>query len=395
MIACRDLERICAALTQAFGNICVSFGGKSIILAGDFAQLPPPGRGSSLYSPNVGTVESSASKSGQQSAIGKSLWHTFTTVVILRQNMRQTGVSDEDVAFRVALANMRYAQCTTGDIQLLQRRVYSPYRAPQVGNIERFAFVSVITARNACRDAINIDKAVRFAADASKELHYFYSVDGWGKRRESASIRQAQRDYADTVDPIRTSNYIGARLQSALWSLRPNMTDHHAGVLALCEGMPVLLKSNEATELCATNGAPGFVHGWNSHADSQGREHLDILFIQLNKPPRDVQIPGLPVNVIPVARSLRTIKCTLREGDTVVTIQRSQVPCLQNFALTDFACQGLTRVENVIHPVECRNHQSLYTVFSRSASFLNTLVLEGFSAAKLQGGTSRALMQEF
>ncbi|KAH9858948.1 hypothetical protein C2E23DRAFT_696421, partial [Lenzites betulinus] len=395
MISCGDLERICGALTQAFSNISVSFGGKSIILAGDFAQLPPPGRGSSLYSPNVGTISTSASRTGQQAAIGKSLWHTFTTVVLLRQNMRQTGASAEDIAFRIALSNMRYAQCTAADINLLQSRVYSPFVATSIANLDRFDFVSVITARNAHRDAFNESRNVMFAAQRGSVLHHFHSVDGWGKLKESASIRQAQRDYADTSDPVRTSDRLGPRLQSALWALRPSMTDHHAGVLSLCEGMPVLLKSNEATELCATNGAPGFVHGWDSHTDSKGREYLDVLFVRLNNPPRNVQIADLPLNVIPITRSTRTVKCTLPFGDTIVSIQRSQVACLPNFALTDFACQGLTRTANVIHPICCRNHQSLYTVFSRSSSFRDTVILEGFAVAKLQGGTSPALMQEF
>jgi hypothetical protein len=36
------------------------------------------------------------SVSDQESAIGKALWHQVTTVVILRQNMRQKGITEED-----------------------------------------------------------------------------------------------------------------------------------------------------------------------------------------------------------------------------------------------------------------------------------------------------------
>ena len=115
MISCVDLERICAALTKAFGSIALSFGGKSVILAGDFAQLPPAGRGHSLYSSSVGSAASAKTSLGQRAALGKSIWHTFNTVVILRKNMRQRGMSNEDIAFRAALVNMRYASCTSSD----------------------------------------------------------------------------------------------------------------------------------------------------------------------------------------------------------------------------------------------------------------------------------------
>jgi hypothetical protein len=42
----------------------------------------------------------------QESAIGKALWHQVTTVVIVRENMRQKLQSPEDAKFCVALENM-------------------------------------------------------------------------------------------------------------------------------------------------------------------------------------------------------------------------------------------------------------------------------------------------
>jgi len=53
----------------------------------------------------------------QESAIGKALWHQVTTVVILRENMRQKSQSPEDAKFRKALENMRYKACTQEDIE--------------------------------------------------------------------------------------------------------------------------------------------------------------------------------------------------------------------------------------------------------------------------------------
>jgi len=61
------------------------FGGLNIIVAGDFAQLAPPGQSTkSLYSGNIGTNTSAATNPrDQKSILGKILWHHFTTVVLL------------------------------------------------------------------------------------------------------------------------------------------------------------------------------------------------------------------------------------------------------------------------------------------------------------------------
>ncbi len=394
MISCTDLDRICSTLTKAFGSIDSSFGGKSIILAGDFAQLPPPGRGSSLYSTAVGAWSSALSFFAQRAALGKAVWHTFTTVVILRKNMRQTGLSSEDEAFRTCLNHMRSARCTSTDIALLNSRVYNP-ASPNLLSLDGFEAVSVITARNAHRDAVNIDSAIRFASKHGRTLHRFHSIDSWGRVKDSPSIRRAQREYDSIIDPVRNTDKIPPRLQNTLWAVPPAITDHHPGVLVICEGMPIVLKQNEATELGATNGATGHVAGWNSHSDGAGREILDVLFMCLHNPSEPVQISGLPLNIIPLTRAKRSIQCIVPIDDITISVQRDQVPCLPNFAVTDFGCQGQTRTLNIVHPRHSRNHQSMYTMTSRSSTLKDTIILEGFSFAKLQCGAAPGLMNEY
>jgi len=67
----------------------VPYGGINMIFSGDFAQLSPV-FGSALYSGTVDTqLMSHMTVQGQKAAIGKALWHQVTTVVILRENMRQ------------------------------------------------------------------------------------------------------------------------------------------------------------------------------------------------------------------------------------------------------------------------------------------------------------------
>ncbi|KAI0349497.1 hypothetical protein OH77DRAFT_1464029 [Trametes cingulata] len=331
----------------------------------------------------------------QKAALGKATWHTFTDVVLLRENMRQRGLSPEDCAFRTALRNMRYACCTDDDIRLLRTRIYHPHGGTPVTSLSGFEDVPIITPRNAHRDAINEQGALRFAASRHRKLHYFHAVDSWANVHNWDSIRRAQREYDRIVDPVRKANRIPPRLQDALWKLRPALTNNHAGILTICEDMPVLLKMNEATELCATNGAPGIVVGWDAHSDNQGREILDVLFVRLTQTKEDVHIEGLPPNVVPIGRNCRTIKCTLPIGDLQVSIRRQQVACLPHFAVTDFGCQGQTWNKSIAHTTHCRTHQSLYTVFSRCTSLHDTIILDGFDATKIQRGPAPALLQEF
>ena len=62
-----------------------------MIFAGDFAQLPPISKtGPALYSSLVSSrVHTMNSVKSQKNSIGKALWHQFTVVVLLTQNMRQ------------------------------------------------------------------------------------------------------------------------------------------------------------------------------------------------------------------------------------------------------------------------------------------------------------------
>ena len=124
-----------------------------MIFAGDFAQLPPAVGGQPLYSHKVGRVlHRTHSHLHQQASIGKALWHQFTTVVILRENMRQRSQTPDDAKLRVALENLRYKSCTEQDIKLLQSRVAGRGKEKPKLNQPRFRNVSVITAWNVYRD---------------------------------------------------------------------------------------------------------------------------------------------------------------------------------------------------------------------------------------------------
>jgi hypothetical protein len=87
-------------------------------------------------------------------------------------------------------------------------------------------------------------------------------------------------------------------------------TDNFAGKLSLCIGMPVILRYNDATELCMTNGQEGFVAGWQSIKASHGKRVLNTLYVELDKPSKLIQIPELPDNIVPIEKNTKTIQCT-------------------------------------------------------------------------------------
>lgn len=125
MLSCHDLAKISKRLAIVTGKHELPFGGINMIFAVDFAQLPPvigsssSGSTVALYSqpPEHGTDERSINH-----ALGKALWHQVTTVVILRQNMRQRSQSEMDRKLRSALEHLRYKNCDKFDLQFLESR---------------------------------------------------------------------------------------------------------------------------------------------------------------------------------------------------------------------------------------------------------------------------------
>ncbi|KAJ7075578.1 hypothetical protein C8R43DRAFT_847506, partial [Mycena crocata] len=185
-----------------------------VIVAGDFAQLPPM-TGHSLYNGLVAlSTSQSMTQKAQNAVLGRILWHQFNTVVILRQNMRQKLQTDDDAKLRTALENMRYAACH-----------------PHL-NSKEYRNVSVITAWNIHKDAINDEGAERFARDTGQELIDFYSVD-------KLSSRAVDRYKWSGCEQAHYGK-LGPKLQARLWSAFPTAnTEQVPGKLRLCVGMPV------------------------------------------------------------------------------------------------------------------------------------------------------------
>ncbi|TFK82753.1 hypothetical protein K466DRAFT_499733 [Polyporus arcularius HHB13444] len=380
-------------MCAAFKNDGVPFGGINMIFAGDFAQLPPSVNGKALYAHDVGwVIHRTHAHATQKASIGKAVWHQFTTVVILRENMRQRSQTPEDAKLRTALENLHYRACTDEDIKLIQSRVAGPGPHRPKLNQPRFRNVSVITSWNSDRDAINAMGCERFARENGQVLQTFYCRDKLAAESDSSDMSRRQRQ--NKVNPKRATNIVNPELQELLWNLSPELTEHHPGKLSICVGMPVMIKINVATECYVTNGAEGVVVGWTSRLVSEDKLALDTLFVKLTAAPSKVQVKGLPENVIPLVHQVRKVKCKLPNGK-VIEINHDQVPVVPNFAMTDFASQGRTRPDNVCDIQNCKNHQSVYTCLSRGSTLDGTIIVQPFNASKLRGCIAGSLRQEF
>ena len=389
MLSSHDLYRISAQLCKVMNKHETAFGGINMIFAGDFGQLPPAmgGENVSLYSRQIG--KSATTVRAQEEAIGRALWHQVTTVVILRENMRQKTSSDQDDKLRTALANMRYKDCTTEDIQFLHSRI-SSFKIGQVSICDaKFSNVAIITAKNVQKDEINRLGCIRFATQTCQKLTDFYSEDILKIQNENRNGPKKWRKGMRQLETISDS------LQKTLWEMPHASADRHiAGKLSLCIGLPVMIKCNVATELCITNGQEATVMGWQSHTGSKGQVMLETLFVKLQNPPTEIQIEGLPKNTVPLTYSTNNITCSLPD-DSKIQIARTQVEVLPNFAMTDYASQGKTRPHNPVDVNNCRSHQAYYTALSRSATAAGTVILQGFDHRKITGKASGALRQEF
>ena len=375
MISSSDLSQMSANVAKAL-NKDDAFGGLHIVLAGDFCQLPPAGQGSvPLYSRKTFGRTSNAE---QARTMGCVIWQQFTCVVILRENMRQLGMSTADRQFREALTHVRLCLCTDDDLALFRSRVSGLNAGlPQLLDPD-FERVSMITALNAHRDIINTVNAVRFARARNQNLFYFHSRDKYT---------------SDTLKHEGGPN-IPARVQDKLWRVPPcSLSKPIPGILPLCVGMPVMVKYNEATELCVTNGAEGLVVGWIADTTPSQRLTLRVLFIELINPASPVKLPDLPPNVVPIAPRTHYLYTSM-PGKPLLKFARVQVSVLLNFAMTDYSSQGRTRPINIVDPSHCRTTQSVYTCLSRGASLEGLLLLNDFQGKNLKGGLNGDLRDE-
>ena len=119
MVGLRMLNAIDHRLRAVFpANHDVPFGGLTVVMFGDFAQLPPV-MDSALYSRPIETSPTWAHHSS------KLYNETFTHVFHLQQQMRQHGHTETELKFATLLAYLRTGEINEDDWRFMQTRVLS------------------------------------------------------------------------------------------------------------------------------------------------------------------------------------------------------------------------------------------------------------------------------
>ena len=233
---------------------------------------------------------------------------------------------------------------------------------------------------------------MHFAKDTNQKLTDFYSDDELGEDIDPSTLTSVRKKDKNSIPS--TKKQLSPDVQDVLWNLQHSASEHIPGKLSLCIGLPVMIRNNDATELCITKGQEGHIVGWKSGIGSRGQVVLDTLFVKLDRPAKNINIEGLPENVVPLMKIKKSVKCTFPNGVSI-PVRRSQVHVLPNFAMIVYSSQGKTHPNNVVILNSCRDHLSYYTALSRSSTAEGTIIIQGFNPSKITCGASGYLRQEF
>ena len=365
MIGCEMLHNISSALTQAKGNT-KAFGGVNVIFAGDFAQLPPIGDARLYKNMDVSKASAGATNRAQKKILGKLLWLSVETVVMLQETMRQAG--SQNAQFVGILQRLRSGLCTPADHALLRRRL--------LGNIqlsldEAWQRAPVIVANNATRDAINVRASKAFSDRTGKELHWYHARD--------THKRKVVKD---------------AELIECLEAQHSGQTKHRMRRIPLVIGMPVAVNQNFDVNAGVVNGSCGYLRAVRYNADRAGSRYLDSCVVEI--PGADAgEMVHLPAKHYPILPDVTEIRFENRASHKRCTINRKQVPVEPGFAITAHKAQGQTMDKVVVDLASCSGTEQPYVMVSRCTTLEGLVILRDFDIAKITRRPSEELRDEF
>ena len=129
-----------------------SFGGINVVFCGDFHQFPPVACAVSeaLYQPSNMVTDS------LDSQLGRAIYEEFSTVVILREQLRVT-----DNVWRDLLTHLRYGRIQECHLTVLRKQLIKhPNSSPTDFSSEPWNTASLVTPRHAVRTQWN-EAAIR------------------------------------------------------------------------------------------------------------------------------------------------------------------------------------------------------------------------------------------
>ena len=352
MIGCRLMLKISQALNDAKENQS-PFGGMNVVFAGDFSQLPPVGDARLFSQINTHDIKT---RRGQDNVLGKLLWLSVQTVVILDQIMRQTG--EKNNKFVDLLQRLRQGCCTDEDYTLLNER--------QLKNIDvadenaSWRKAPIIVSNNDVKDALNERATLDFAARVNREVHWYYSTDFHAGK-------------------IVSEPSLIAHLQK----MNSGKTNQRLGRIPLVIGMPVMICQNFDVEGGVVNGCIGTLEKIRYRVDCEGVRHA--ISCQINAPSTTAPtLPDLPPQHVVALQDTVDMRFVHPHSHKSCTIKRTQVPIVPAFAMTAHKSQGQTMQQAIIDLQSCHGTESPYVMLSRVTSLEGLAILRPFDKRKIQ-----------
>ena len=365
-LGCELLYNISRSLTEAKGTT-KAFGGMNAILAGDFAQLPPIGDVRLYKDVNTGSMTASTTNKGQGKILGRLLWLSFETVVLLHETMRQSG--DDNAGFVELLARLRDGVCNGEEYHLLTGCTLrnGVLWADGVGEV----FTPVIVTSNETRDAINRRSVEAFAERMDVQLHWYHA---WDTHR--------RKKITDTT------------LIQKLEEQHSGQTKHRLRKIPLIIGMPVSINQNFDVPAGVVNGSYGMLRMIRYFADEDGRRYLKSCVVEITDS-NAISLPHLPAHHFPILPDTTELKFEYGASHKRCTIKRKQVLVEPGFAITAHKAQGQTMKRVIVDLAGCIRTEQPYMMVSRATSLDGLMVPCSFEAQQIAKRRSEELRKEF
>ena len=365
MIGCKMMHNISHALTEVKGKTEV-FSGVNVIFVGDFAQLPPIGDVWLYKDVDTTRVAARVTNWGQAKVLGRLLWLSVETVVILHEAMWQAGSGN--TAFVDLLQRLRSGVCTDNDYMMLRGRAL----AKLVSSVDdQCRSAPVIVSNNAVRDAINRRATEAFAVRTGRELHWYHAVDTHKRTL--------------ITDPA---------LIESLEGQHSGQTGHRLRRIPLVLGMPVAVNQNFDVRAGVVNGSWGYLCNMWYSVDDGGRRHLKCCVVEI--PGSDpIGMPHLPAHHFPILLDTTDITFEHRASHKCCVIKRKQVPVEPGFAVTTHKAQGQMMDKVVVDLAGCSGTEQPYVMVSKSTSIEGLIVLHDFAFNQITKRRSEDLRKEF
>ena len=348
------------------------FGGINIVFTGDFGQLRPV-REAALYSHklvNDPDLAQCRNKTAVGALMGVYLWRLVSTVVLLKQNQRQSG----DQAYASLLARVRAGDCqrqltSCPDHETLQSRYLDRLTANDPETLQRFRNAPIIVGRKRVRDLLNLRLLDHHARSIQANVHLYHAKD----RMLGHPVTPTERDI--------------------LWKLSSSTTHDSLGRLPLFPGMKVMVQENLAFTHRVVNGSEGTVRDI-VYEEVAGFRFAVVVYVHI--PGSGRVHPAAENDVVPIFPETTTFSWSQRTqaGIEQHSVSRTQLPILPAYAYTDYKAQGRSLDAAVVDPKSAFSLQGVYVMLSRLRSMSGLAILRPFPENKLTQRLSQELRDE-